>query len=89
MATASSLYPRVVHVTHIYLGPAAERFVARQVQNHLHKSPTELTRADLDRLIDWIRVAVSLLTDNSDLVEEYIHQLEQLAHEDNDRGKKA
>lgn len=72
-----SLYARVVQVTHIYLGPAADRFIDRQVQNHIHKEPAKLTEADLEQLIDWIRVAVSLLTDDSEIVEEYISQLER------------
>jgi hypothetical protein len=67
-----------VRVTHVYLGPAAERFIARQVRNHFHKPPEKLSREDLVQLIDWIRVAVSLLTDDSAIIEEYIAQLERL-----------
>ena len=72
------LYDRVVRITHVYLGPAADRFIARQVQNHLHKEPQDLSKADLRKLIDWIRVAVSLLTEDSQLIEEYTLQLERL-----------
>jgi hypothetical protein len=77
--TVSPIYERVVRVTHVYLGPAADRFIVRQVQNHLHKPPEELSNDDLRHLIDWIRVAVSLLTEDSDIVEEYIGQLERIA----------
>lgn len=73
-----TFYDSVVQVTHVYLGPAADRFIDRQVQNHLHKVPRELSEADLHKLIDWIRAAVSLLTEDSDIVEEYIEQLERL-----------
>ncbi len=76
---ASSLYTQVVRVTHVYLGPAADRFIARQVENHLHKSPEELSQADLLNLIDWIRVVVSLLTEDSDIIEEYASELQKLA----------
>lgn len=72
------LYYRVIRVTHVYLGPTADRFIARQVQNHLHKNPEDLSEADLLKLISWIRVAVSLLTDDSEIVEEYAAQLEKL-----------
>lgn len=75
MAEQFTLYDRVVRVTHIYLGPAADRFIDRQVQNHLAKNPEKLTAADLERLLDWIRVAVSLLTDDKEIIEEYIQQL--------------
>jgi hypothetical protein len=79
MALANTtLYERVVRVTHIYLGPAADRFIDRQVQNHLKKSPEKISESDLLRLIDWIRVAVSLLTDDKDIVEEYVQQLRTL-----------
>jgi hypothetical protein len=74
-----TLYDRVVQVTHFYLGPAADRFIARQVQNHLHKDPENLSNKDLLKLIDWIRVAVSLLTEDSAIIEEYTKQLELLA----------
>jgi hypothetical protein len=78
---SDTLYNRVVRVTHVYLGPAADRFIARQVQNHLHKDPETLSNQDLAKLIDWIRVTVSLLTEDSEIVEEYIQQLEHLAKE--------
>ncbi len=76
---SNQLYKQVVRVTHVYLGPAADRFIARQVQNHLHKPPEELSQTDLLKLIDWIRLAVSLLTEDSEIIEEYALQLERLA----------
>lgn len=78
MDSQRTLYDEVVRVTHVYLGPAADRFIDRQVQNHLHKAPRELSQSDLDRLIDWIRAAMSLLTEDSEIVEEYTRQLERL-----------
>jgi hypothetical protein len=77
--TRSSLYDQVVQVTHVYLGPAADRFIARQVENHLHKAPEQLSQADLRSLIDWIRVVVSLLTEDEGIVEEYTGELQKLA----------
>ena len=78
MTDSSSVYQRVVRITHIYLGPAADRFIDRQVQSHLHKEPEKLSAADLALLTDWIRVAVSLLTDDEEIIEEYINQLQLL-----------
>ena len=81
MASAiPTVYQRVVEITHIYLGPAADRFIDRQVQNHIHKDPSKLTIDDLEHLIDWIRVAVSLLTDDAEIVEEYVTQLQRIVH---------
>jgi hypothetical protein len=74
-----TLYGRVVRVTHVYLGPAADRFISRQVQNHIHKDPENLSQEDLGKLIDWIRVTVSLLTEDSEVIEEYIQQLISLS----------
>ncbi|HVX56722.1 MAG TPA: hypothetical protein VHA37_03240 [Candidatus Saccharimonadales bacterium] len=74
-----SLYDQVVSITHVYLGPAADRFIARQVENHLHKAPEQLSPADLAGLIDWIKVVVSLLTEDNDIIEEYAAELQKLA----------
>ena len=83
--TNSSVYEEVVRVTHVYLGPAADRFIARQVENHLHKPPARLTRADLLDLIDWIRAVVSLITEDSEIIEEYIGELQKLAANPNSK----
>ena len=80
------LYDSVVRVTHVYLGPAADRFIARQVQNHLQKNPEQLSHEDLKKLIDWIRVTVSLITEDSEIVEEYIHQLSLLTESNKARA---
>jgi hypothetical protein len=77
--TNSTIYDQVVRITQSYLGPAANRFIARQVENHLHKAPGDLSPGDLLRLIDWIKVAVSLLTEDSGTIEAYIAQLQKLA----------
>jgi hypothetical protein len=79
-AANTTIYDQVVLITHRYLGPAANRFIARQVTNHLHKAPGDLSPADLLNLTAWIRVAVSLLTEDSKIVETYIAELEKLAH---------
>ena len=77
--TNLSIHDQVVKITHVYLGPAADRFIDRQVQNHLHKSPEHMSKADLLKLIDWIKVAVSLITEDSEIVEEYTDQLRRIA----------
>lgn len=84
-----SVYERVVHITHIYLGPAADRFIDRQIQNHLHKEPEALAVDDLAILSDWIRVAVAMLTDDAEIVEEYIRQLERIAEPTKPKRKAA
>jgi len=76
------IYTQVVAITYPYLGPAADRFIARQVQNHLHKEPAELSRQDLQKLIDWVKLAISLITEDTAVVDEYIARLERLSSTD-------
>jgi hypothetical protein len=80
--TRTSLYSRITDITEEYLGPAAERFVARQITFHLGKAPEELSPDDLPKLIQWTKVTFSLLTEDRDAIEEYIHKMEQLASDD-------
>jgi len=79
-----TLYEQVVQITHVYLGPPAERFIARQVENHLHKPAQELSPRDLHSLVDWIRVVVSLITDDAEIIDEYITELQKLARQETD-----
>lgn len=78
--TKTSLYERVVDVTADYLGPAAERFIDRQITSHLKKEPEQLKAKDLVKLIDWIKLSFALLTDNKRMVDEYINRLLNLAN---------
>lgn len=78
MAT-ENLYDEVVGVTYEYLGPAADRFVTRQIRNHLHKEPEQLQKKDLRSLIDWIKIAMSLLSEDDSLVSRYVTELKELS----------
>jgi hypothetical protein len=78
MAETVSLYQHVVRITYIYLGPAADRFVTRQIANHLHKQPEQLRKADLPELIDWIKLAMGFLTEDQKMIDEYIGRLHTL-----------
>lgn len=81
MTTAqATLYDDVVKVTTSYLGPAAERFIARQIQTHLDKKPEELTKEDLVKLVDWIKIAIALLTEDGHVVDEFTKSLLKLAN---------
>jgi hypothetical protein len=83
--STENLYDRVVRVTYDYLGPAADRFVARQVRSHLHKEPEQLKKTDLTGLIDWIKIAMNLLSNDDRLVARYISELRELTL--NQRGR--
>lgn len=73
-----SLYEQVVDVTSDYLGPAAERFISRQIESHLDKNPHELDRNDMEKLLDWIRLTISLLTEDEAMIERYTTSLREL-----------
>lgn len=76
-----SLYTRMVEVTTDYLGPAAERFITRQINTHLHKSPDEITPGDIEKLTEWVKVAIALLTEDSKMVDDFTNSLMELAKE--------
>jgi hypothetical protein len=74
------LYQQVTDITEEYLGPAAERFLARQISFHLGKSPQELDNADLPKLIEWTKVTLGLLTEDREMIEDYAHKMGRLVH---------
>ena len=73
------LYQEVVDLTKSYLGPAAERFITRQIKTHLNKDPDDLSPEDLAKLADWIKVAIALLTEDSKIVQDYTDSILRLA----------
>ncbi len=76
--TDRHLYEQVIVIMEEYLGPAAERFIARQITFHLHKSPDELTPDDLPKLIEWTKVTLGLLTEDRDIIDEYATRMSKL-----------
>jgi len=73
-----SFFDQVVAVTNEYLGPSADRFIARLVRNHLHKAPEQLAKRDLRHLIVWIRIAMAFLSNDDHLVTNYVNKLQEL-----------
>lgn len=70
-----SLYHHLIDVTEDYLGPAAQRFIDRQIENHLQKHPKDIDLEDLPQLVQWLKLSISVLTENPRLVEEYATKL--------------
>jgi hypothetical protein len=75
----------VQEITQDYLGPAAERFIDRQISMHLNKKPREITQHDLVKLIDWLKLSMALLTNDEHMVNEFTKRLESISK--NRRGK--
>lgn len=76
---AAALYGNIVTVIEAYLGPAGQRFVDRQINFHLNKQPQEVAPDDLPHLVEWIKVSLSLLTDDRKMVEECAQKLTRLS----------
>jgi hypothetical protein len=74
-----SLLDQVLEISQEYLGPAADRFVDRQISTHLKKRPEKITREDIHKLIDWIKLSFALLTNDTGMVEQYVKRLQLVA----------
>ena len=55
------LYDEVVDLARIYLGPAAKRFVDRQIKGHLEIDSVQLKLSDLDELATWCYTSSKIL----------------------------
>jgi len=78
MTEDTVLYHKVVAITSDVMGSAAEQFVNRQIENHLHKQPERLSAADLEKLVDWMKLALTMLIDNKEVIETYGSRLLRL-----------
>ena len=74
-----TLYREVTNIAEDYLGPAAPRFISRIIENHLHKGPDEVTREDMPKIITWVRLSISLVTDNEEDIAEFTQRLDNLS----------
>lgn len=79
MSGSLMLIDQILEISQDYLGPAADRFVGRQIATHLKKPPEKITRQDIYTLIDWIKLSFALLTNDEDLVEQYAKRLRLVA----------
>lgn len=91
MAPPKNIYEQVIFMSADYLGPAAERFIRRQITTHLRKRPEDITFKDIDELTNWVKITFALLTENHELVEAFANDLSTIAHSSNSsiRGKRA
>lgn len=57
------LYDDVVNLAKTYMGPAAQKFVDRQIKGHLAVDKSQLERDHLDELARWCYTSGKLLMD--------------------------
>jgi hypothetical protein len=72
-------YSKILEITKDYLGPAAERFVDRQINSHLRKPPQELLKSDIPMLALRIRSGLVVLSKDENLVQEAFRRLTEVA----------
>ena len=71
----TSLYHQALLITQDYLGPAAERFMVRQITFHLHKTPLDLQVEDVPQLAQWVKMSISVLTDDVRIVDDFTRRI--------------
>jgi hypothetical protein len=82
MATDTHHYYRqVVRVTEEFLGPAAERFVNRQIEFRLGKPPETINKSDIPKLKETLGIALGLLMKDQKIVNEAMHKFDLIAKE--------
>jgi hypothetical protein len=77
-AVATNYYQSVIGATEVFLGPAAKRFVDRQIDFHLSKDPETINRQDVIRLRDSLGVALGLLVDDKRIVDDAVHRFDDI-----------
>ncbi len=70
----------LVDIVRDYLGPAAERFVNRQIVLSFDKPITHLRKKDIVRLSFGISAGLRVLTHRNDIVEEVLQRMKNLAN---------
>lgn len=76
----NELHNKIVNIVREYLGPAAERFVDRQITFHLNKNPEEITKQDISVLVSWIGVSIGVLTGDNTQVANCVARINSLAN---------
>ena len=74
----TSIYQQALTITKDYLGPAAERFINRQITFHLQKKPELLGKEDIPQLAEWVKVSIAILTEDKQMVDDFTKRILKL-----------
>lgn len=74
----TSTYQQALTITKDYLGPAAERFINRQIAFHLRKEPEQLSKSDIPQLAEWVKVSIAILTEDREMVDNFTKRILKL-----------
>ncbi|MFA5260148.1 MAG: hypothetical protein WC450_02845 [Candidatus Omnitrophota bacterium] len=61
----SDFYDKVYKECEAYFGTETKRFLDRQIECHLNKTPQTVNYSDKDMLAKWIRISGGLLLDKN------------------------
>jgi predicted nuclease of predicted toxin-antitoxin system len=73
-------YDQILDIATDYLGPAAGRFVNRQIVTHLNKAPEQLQKSDIPMLAIRIRSGLVVLTKDEDTVKEAFQRISSVGN---------
>jgi len=76
---SSPYYQQVVRATEEFLGPAAERFVNRQIEFRLGKTPETIDKDDIPRLKETLGIALRVLVKDEAIVDQAMHKFDVIA----------
>jgi hypothetical protein len=76
---AENIYQQALDITKDYLGPAAERFINRQITFHLQKDPQLLAKKDIPQLAEWVKVSIAILTEDKKMVDDFTKRILKLS----------
>ena len=83
----SMIYDNAIKIASDYLGPAAKRFIDRQIVAHLSKAnPEDLNENDIPKFVEWVRVSLSLLTEDQSIIDECVKRIKSLVKSANEGG---
>ena len=60
-----ALYDDVVSIAKNYMGPAADKFMSRQLNTHLGVAPASMGKQHLDDLAKWVFTSGKTLMDTA------------------------
>lgn len=75
MSTPDPLFKQMVATSEKYLGPVSERFIRRQIETHLEIEPEKITQQDIPKLLEWVRLAFAMISNDTKENEAFIADL--------------
>jgi predicted nuclease of predicted toxin-antitoxin system len=79
MTTEDELHDKILKIIRDYLGPAADRFLARQAATHLRKEIHQIEKGDVHILAIRIRSGLLVLTKDEGVVDEAFRRIAAIA----------